>query len=97
MLELSGVNAFYGYSRALQDIGLQVGRGELLSVLGRNGVGKTTLLKTIIGLIDRMRGRIELQGTTSLHSRRSVVPASASPTSRRGARSSPTSPSARTF
>ncbi len=62
MLELSGVNAFYGYSRALQDIGLQVGRGELLSVLGRNGVGKTTLLRAIMGLMDRTTGSIRLDG-----------------------------------
>jgi len=62
MLELSGVNAFYGYSRALQDIGLHVGRGELLSVLGRNGVGKTTLLRAIMGLMDRTTGSIRLDG-----------------------------------
>ncbi len=62
MLALSGVNAFYGYSRALQDIGLQVGRGELLSVLGRNGVGKTTLLRAIMGLMDRATGSIRLDG-----------------------------------
>ena len=62
MLELSGVNAFYGHSRALQDIGLQVGRGELLSVLGRNGVGKTTLLRAIMGLMDRTTGSIRLDG-----------------------------------
>ncbi|MBV8612385.1 MAG: urea ABC transporter ATP-binding subunit UrtE [Acetobacteraceae bacterium] len=62
MLELSGVNAFYGHSRALQDISLSVGRGELLSVLGRNGVGKTTLMRTILGLMDRTTGSIRLDG-----------------------------------
>ena len=60
MLELSGVEAFYGHSRALQDISLSVGRGELLSVLGRNGVGKTTLLRAIMGLMDRTTGSIRL-------------------------------------
>jgi len=60
VLELSEVNAFYGYSRALQDINLSVGRGELLCVLGRNGVGKTTLLRAILGLMDHMTGSIRL-------------------------------------
>ncbi len=60
MLELSGVEAFYGHSRALQDISLSVGKGELLSVLGRNGVGKTTLLRAIMGLMDRTTGSIRL-------------------------------------
>jgi urea transport system ATP-binding protein len=63
VLELSGVNAFYGHSRALQDVSLSVGRGELMSVLGRNGVGKTTLMRTILGLMDRMTGSIRLDGT----------------------------------
>ena len=69
MLELSGVNAFYGHSRALQDISLNVGRGELLSVLGRNGVGKTTLLRAILGLMDRTTGSIRLDGTEIGHAR----------------------------
>ena len=60
MLELAGVSAFYGHSRALQDISLSVGRGEMLSVLGRNGVGKTTLLRAILGLMDRATGSIRL-------------------------------------
>ena len=62
MLELAGVDAFYGYSRALQDVSLRVGKGELLSVLGRNGVGKTTLLRAILGLMDRSTGSIRLDG-----------------------------------
>jgi len=60
VLELAGVSAFYGHSRALQDISLSVGRGEMLSVLGRNGVGKTTLLRAILGLMDRATGSIRL-------------------------------------
>ena len=53
MLELTDVDAFYGNSRALQGINLMVGNGEFLSVLGRNGVVKTTLMRIIIGLMDR--------------------------------------------
>ncbi len=63
MLMLRDVDSFYGRSHALHGVSIDVADGGITAVLGRNGVGKTTLLKTIIGLIDRMRGRIELQGT----------------------------------
>ncbi|PDT72535.1 urea ABC transporter ATP-binding subunit UrtE [Bradyrhizobium sp. C9] len=63
MLELTDVDAFYGNSRALQGINLMVGNGEFLSVLGRNGVGKTTLMRSILGLMDRCTGRLSLDGT----------------------------------
>ncbi|HEX7919672.1 MAG TPA: urea ABC transporter ATP-binding subunit UrtE [Bradyrhizobium sp.] len=62
MLELTDVDAFYGNSRALQGINLMVGSGEFLSVLGRNGVGKTTLMRSILGLMDRCTGRLSLDG-----------------------------------
>lgn len=62
MLELSNVDAYYGNSRALQDVSFSVGSGEFLSVLGRNGVGKTTLMRAIIGLMDRVTGSIKLDG-----------------------------------
>jgi urea transport system ATP-binding protein len=63
MLELNDIDAFYGNSRALQGINLSVGSGEFLSVLGRNGVGKTTLMRSILGLMDRTTGRLVLDGT----------------------------------
>lgn len=62
MLDLSRVSAFYGHSRALRDVSLNVEAGELLCVLGRNGVGKTTLLRTILGLMDKTTGSIRLDG-----------------------------------
>jgi urea transport system ATP-binding protein len=62
VLELIDVDAFYGTSRALQNVTMQLRDGELLSVLGRNGVGKTTLLRAIIGLMDRMTGGLRLEG-----------------------------------
>ncbi|MCA6121410.1 urea ABC transporter ATP-binding subunit UrtE [Bradyrhizobium sp. WSM 1704] len=62
MLELSDIDAFYGNSRALQGINLMVGSGEFISVLGRNGVGKTTLMRSILGLMDRVTGRLSLDG-----------------------------------
>ncbi len=61
MLELAHVNAFYGNSRAVRDLSLSVSGGELLAVLGRNGTGKTTLLRAMLGLI-RQTGTISLDG-----------------------------------
>jgi urea transport system ATP-binding protein len=62
MLELTNVDAYYGNSRAIQNLSLKVREGEFLAVLGRNGVGKTTLMRTITGLMDRMTGSIRLDG-----------------------------------
>jgi urea transport system ATP-binding protein len=62
VLELQQVNAFYGNSRALQNVSMAVGEGQFLSVLGRNGVGKTTLMRAILGLMDRSTGSILLDG-----------------------------------
>ena len=63
MLELTDMDAFYGNSRALRNINLKVGAGEFLSVLGRNGVGKTTLMRSILGLMDRVTGSLTLDGS----------------------------------
>ncbi len=62
MLELRNIEAGYGASRVLQAINLTVKGGEFVSVLGRNGVGKTTLVRTIIGLMERVKGSITLDG-----------------------------------
>ncbi|QCI68230.1 urea ABC transporter ATP-binding subunit UrtE [Phreatobacter stygius] len=62
MLELTNVDAFYGNSRALQGVNVRVGAGEFLSVLGRNGVGKTTMMRAILGLMDRVTGELRLDG-----------------------------------
>lgn len=60
MLELANVDGFYGRSRALQSVSMKVESGDFFSVLGRNGVGKTTLLRTILGLMSRTTGSIRL-------------------------------------
>ena len=60
MLELNAVDAFYGNSYAIQNINLYVRRGESLAIIGRNGVGKTSLMRAIIGLMDRITGSIKL-------------------------------------
>ena len=62
MLELADVDGFYGRSRALQSVSMSVENGDFFSVLGRNGVGKTTLLRTILGLMSRNTGSIRLDG-----------------------------------
>ena len=60
MLELRNLEAFYGNSRALQGINLKIESGGFVSVIGRNGVGKSTLLKAILGLMDRSGGDVIL-------------------------------------
>ncbi len=60
MLELKNVDAYYGNSHTLQGVSMKVETGGFVSVLGRNGVGKTTLMRTIMGLMDRSSGSITL-------------------------------------
>jgi len=62
VLRLENVNAYYGRIRALKDISLQVGAGEIVAVIGPNGAGKTTLLNTISGLVPAQSGQIALEG-----------------------------------
>lgn len=62
LLGLEGVRAGYGESVVLDDISLQVPQGESLAVLGRNGVGKSTLMLTIMGFTQLARGRIAWRG-----------------------------------
>ena len=60
MLAFSHVDSFYDRSHILHDVCLEVPDGEVTAVLGRNGTGKTTLLKTLMGLTDRIDGQIRL-------------------------------------
>ena len=60
MLRLANVDSFYGRSHILHGVDLDVPDREITTVLGRNGTGKTTLLKTIMGLTDRMTGEIRV-------------------------------------
>jgi urea ABC transporter ATP-binding protein UrtE len=62
MLSVADVHAAYGRTPALMGASLTVGAGEIVSIIGRNGVGKTTLLKTIIGLLRVTSGAIQLDG-----------------------------------
>jgi len=62
MLSMSGVNQYYGGSHILRDVELQAHAGQITVVLGRNGVGKTTLLKALMGLVPIRTGSIALDG-----------------------------------
>jgi branched-chain amino acid transport system ATP-binding protein len=58
VLELRGLHAFYGTSHVLHGIDLRLERGRSLALLGRNGMGKTTLLRSVFGLVPRRRGEV---------------------------------------
>lgn len=62
MLQVSGINVYYGESHILRDVDLSVPVGQMVCLIGRNGVGKTTLLKTIMGLLKPRTGTITLSG-----------------------------------
>jgi urea transport system ATP-binding protein len=62
MLELSKINSFYGRSQVLHELSLSAATQSIVAIIGRNGVGKTTLLRTILGLTDRSDGVITLDG-----------------------------------
>ena len=62
MLKLLNVESAYGPIKAIRGVSLQVRRGEIATVLGSNGAGKTTILKTISGIIDPRKGSIEFKG-----------------------------------
>jgi len=62
MLQLSNVESAYGPIRAIRGVSLKVRQGEIATVLGSNGAGKTTILKTISGIIDPRKGSVEFRG-----------------------------------
>jgi len=62
-LEVEGVHTYYGDSHVLQGISLQVAPGEVLAILGRNGMGKTTLIRTIVGFTPPRAGHVRYKDT----------------------------------
>jgi branched-chain amino acid transport system ATP-binding protein len=62
-LEIEHLNAWYGESHVLHDVNLQVRQGEVVSLLGRNGAGRTTTLRAIMGLTGQRTGSIKINGT----------------------------------
>jgi len=66
-LAVSGLNQFYGGSHILRNLGFEARLGEITVILGRNGVGKTTLLKSLMGVVPVKTGRVLLQGQDITH------------------------------
>ncbi|MCE2858875.1 MAG: ABC transporter ATP-binding protein [Oxalobacteraceae bacterium] len=62
MLDVSGLNAFYGKAQMLFDVTLQVGPGEVVALMGRNGAGKSTTIKSIMGMLQHAPGRVHFMG-----------------------------------
>ena len=66
MLELKNVNAWYGRAHVLQGVALNVRQGEVVSIIGRNGAGKTSILRAVMGLMPRCEGEINFLGADML-------------------------------
>ena len=61
-LTVEGLNSHYGPAHILFDIGFEVGEGEVVALLGRNGAGKSTTFRSIVGLVAQRTGRIMFEG-----------------------------------
>jgi branched-chain amino acid transport system ATP-binding protein len=64
MLRVEDLDVYYGEIRALKGVALEVGRGEIVALLGNNGAGKTTTLRAVSGLLVPRRGRVALEGSS---------------------------------
>ena len=62
IFSVSGVDSGYGQSQVIHELNLEVGKKEIVAVMGRNGMGKTTLFKTLMGIIPSIRGSISVDG-----------------------------------
>src|SRR5712692_590303 len=62
LVDVEDVHTYYGKSHILHGVSLHVGKGEVVGLLGRNGVGKSTTLKTIMGLVNPSRGKVLFEG-----------------------------------
>jgi branched-chain amino acid transport system ATP-binding protein len=62
LVTVDGIHTFYGKSHILHGVSLEVGRGEVVGLLGRNGVGKSTTLKTVMGLVRPSQGAVRYEG-----------------------------------
>src|SRR5436853_6261996 len=66
VLHISGVNAWYGESHVLHGVDLAVQKGEVVTLLGRNGAGRTSTLKSILGMVGRRTGSIKVNGVETV-------------------------------
>jgi branched-chain amino acid transport system ATP-binding protein len=67
LITVEGIHTYYGKSHVLDGVSLHVGKGEVVGLLGRNGVGKSTTLKAIMGLVRPSRGRVLLENRPITH------------------------------
>ena len=67
VLDVKGLQAWYGESHILHGMDFQVRAGEVVTLLGRNGAGKSTTLKSIMGIIGKRRGSIMFDGKETIH------------------------------
>jgi branched-chain amino acid transport system ATP-binding protein len=73
LLQVRGLNAWYGESHILQGVDFDVAEGEVVTLLGRNGVGKTTTLKSIMGLVGRRTGSVTFRGVETIGLRSDLI------------------------
>ena len=66
MLEVNGLNAWYGESHILHGVDFNVQEGEVVTLLGRNGAGKTTTMKSIMGMVPRREGSVKFKGAETI-------------------------------
>ena len=69
LLEAQGLHSFYGVSHILHGVDFSVARGECIGLMGRNGMGKTTLLKSMLGLVRPKEGSVRVRGRDSIDGR----------------------------
>ncbi|MGH7075705.1 MAG: ABC transporter ATP-binding protein [Stellaceae bacterium] len=66
VLEIAGLNGHYGESHVLHGVDLKIGEGEIVTIVGRNGVGKTTTLRAVMGILAKREGSIKVMGTETI-------------------------------
>src|ERR1700689_692306 len=67
LLKVEGIHTYYGKSHILHGVSLEIRRGEVVGLLGRNGVGKSTTLKAIAGLVHPSQGEVLFEGASIVH------------------------------
>jgi branched-chain amino acid transport system ATP-binding protein len=73
LLKVAGLQAWYGESHALHGIDLEIREGEVVTLLGRNGAGKTSTLRAIMGLIGRRQGSVRFEGRELISARSDII------------------------
>ena len=67
LLEINGLKSWYGLSQALFDVNLEINQGEVVALLGRNGMGKSTTIRSICGLISNYEGDIKFKNISIIN------------------------------